>query len=483
MTFLLPGGFRFLLPCLVPFSVLFGQSSQSPQHQGGRVQDLAPIALEVFKGVKQETGVDLQGKIRVRWATSLELAKVLTKDSQELSKAPLNKKILKKLRQQHRVLANQLLGKFDWRENVILISRSSLKQQARVFKMPQLLKPETLKALIAHESIHAVDQIKYSWVAQMKKRGGVSIQQYNAVVEGHAQAVAERVCKAQGWGKGFTVFSSVIGKIPASLSGLERQMVEIRISHTRDAYWKGRSFVLAIEKALGEKGIKRIFEHPPKSFDEVLHPEWYLHPEKRPHSSFDASPAFKAFLEEMPREKWRARKIKASLSQFAAAFSLLPEKERKWILESMLGNNTLLVMNHNYPRAGGMVILTFIQFKTVEDANSYMDSALKLSKIKDRKMATGLMRITESTYEDLRLKKQPVIYLTKTLSVQGKSLLVRNLLVSRKNLVFEILYSNVPIEKSKLLKLGRSLIQKVRFSSKGNSALSPKPASRPGLVK
>ncbi|GEM_PF-6506840 len=477
-----------ILPLLRSFgaacSLLFFLSLAGAQVGGAASRpseslDLEGLTKEVFRAVKLKTGVNLHGKIHVSWASPLQLSKVLTGDNQEWAGIPLDPKTLKQVQKRNRILGNQILGKYDWRNKKILIGLTNLKRQARMFHLPDLLAPETLKALLTHEAIHVVDQMRYSWVEKMK---GATIQIYNAVVEGHAQAVAEKICKVEGWEKGFSTFSSVIGKIPASLSGLERQIMEVRISQTRDAYWKGRLFVLAIEKALGKPGIKRIFEQPPKSFDQVLHPEWYLHPELQPHSSFDPTPAFKAFLEGMSRKKWKARRVEGSLSQFGAALSLLPEKERKWILESIVGNRTLLVMRRKNPRMGGVIGLTFIQFKTDEDAASYLDSGLKLSRIKDRKMSKGLLRITGATYDDLRKKNKPMIYMSKDLSVRGKSLTVQNLMIARKNLVLEMLYSKVPIEKSKFLRLGQSLIQKVRFSERpGDAPQSPHkaPSSQP----
>ncbi len=472
---------RVALPFLLCSSLVFAQGG-SPQSKPSDLLNLDTITSEVFQAVKQETGVDLKGKIQVRWGTALDFAKVLTKDSQDLSSVPFGKKTLKKLRKQHRIIGTQLLGKFDWRKNEILIGRTNLEKQARLFKKPKLLEPQTIKALLTHESMHAVDQSQYHWVEKMKDLGSSKIKLYNAVVEGHAQAVAERICKAQGWEKGFSVFSSVIGKIPDSTKGLMRQLLEIRIAQTRDAYWKGRSFVIAVEKALGKRGLKRIFEHPPSSFDQVLHPEWYLHPEKAPQTSFDPSPAFKAFLEGIPRKEWRARRIKASLSQLGAALTLLPEKEKKWILESLLGNRTLVVMDRKNPQAR-MMVFSFLQFKTPEDAKFYLKSGLKLSKIKDQKMAKGRVRITESSYEDFRGKGKPMVYIGKTVAVGGQTVAVKSLLITRENLALEILYSNAATTKEKLLSLGPRLIKKVILSTKGGDPVPPKAGLRQGSGK
>ena len=469
--------FSFSFPFL--FLLLPWQQSRPASSTGEG--ELSQWVQEVFQGVQKETGIDLQGKIRVRWASPLEMAKVLTRDSLEFSPS-LGPETLKKLRKSHRMVGNQLLGKYDWRNKEILISRSNLKRQARLFRLPQLLEAQTIKALITHECMHAVDQKKYAWVEKMIRNGPARIQMYNAVTEGHAQAVAEKICKAQGWEKGFKVFSSVIGKIPDNLSGLERQIVELKISQTRDAYWKGRSFVLAIQKALGEKGVKRIFDHPPQSYDEVLHPEWYLDPTLRPHPTFDPKPAFQALVKEMPREEWKARTSKASLSQLGAAMSLLPERERHWILESMQGNRSLVLMDRKNPQAR-LVILTFIQFKTDADAASYLDSALKLSKIKDKKMAKGVMRITGSVYDDLRPLGRSLLFASKTLAVGTQKMTVQDVFAQRKNLVLELLSSNHPFPKERILGLAQSLIQKVGFEGTKTGSAGAQPSSRPGLGK
>lgn len=413
---------------------------------------LERVRPEVLAAVKKETGADL-AKIRIRLAKRPELAWAFEKDRDSSSAEKDSPSLLT------RTIWRNALAKFSWSAGEILLCPRNFKRQARLLSAPELDSEAAFRAVLVHECIHAVDEQRHGWsrsfgaIRDPKRKAA-----YNAVIEGHAQLLAAKICEAHGWKDGFEAFTSVITKMPPDIDEASRLTTQVAFANLDAAYNDGMKFMGFIVDKLGEKGVARVFERPPADFEDVLHPEWYLDPKLRPARLYDLEKPLMSFAEVYSREVWLSRHLSLSGPRMQAALALLPKKDVDRILGHMKHNQVIVLGDRKKPGSRS-VTAALMEFDSPEEALFYVFATDRLNRLKDAKMAKGRIRITGSDYVDLEKESWRGLYMRKTVMVGFRRIQVSALVAAKGSVAVELVYNNEEAERGKLAELAAELLE------------------------
>ena len=178
---------------------------------------------EARTALEKECGAKLDASLTVRFATAAELSRRIAEENLPLAR-------LRQPDEEHAKAEAQALGesastsmfaKYSWAPRELLVAPQALEDQARQFETPELTSDAALRALLVHELVHAWDDSLHGIPALLGHADSIdAANAAAAVLEGHAQFVARRVCKARGWSAGFDAYTGLIGKIPDSAKQL-----------------------------------------------------------------------------------------------------------------------------------------------------------------------------------------------------------------------------------------------------------------------
>ncbi len=412
------------------------------------------VSKEVLPAVKEATGVDLTGEVKIKMVTHREAAKVLEEEFKVLS-LPRAKVIA-------RHSARLMLAKYAWSTGEILLVADNFKWQAKAMNLPALNSEGVLRAVLTHECIHAVDDKLYTWSKTILGLSPESLTPYNAVIEGHAQLMAERICKAQGWEKEFAVYTSVIGKIAPEIGEVERLIIQVNLANLYAAYHDGAKFMAYLDDKFGKDGAAKAFANPPADFEAVIHPDWYLDPSKRPAQLYDFKPSLAEFTEGFDPKEWTARELVLSEPQIRGAMSLLPKETVDRVAKHLKQNKMLLIQDKVNPQAR-MIVAGLYEFDSPTEAKFYLAASEQLSKIKDAKMKEGPIKIVG--VESLVLKEDgwQGLWVEKIVEANELQVLVTSTLGTRGAVAVELLYSNVEVDQEEAI-AGAALLLERSFA-------------------
>lgn len=168
-------------------------------------------------------------------------------------------------------------AKYSWADRAFYVVAATWRELAEQLDRPTLTADVGLRAVMVHELCHAYDDRKFDFTARL--RGTATAEAataFNAVLEGHAQLQARRICGQNGWNDGFNAMRDAIGQVPArSSKGGEAALLLARAgaASMTFAYHDGEEFVAAVLAADPERGAERVFTAPPTDQDTVLHPQ------------------------------------------------------------------------------------------------------------------------------------------------------------------------------------------------------------------
>ena len=418
---------------------------------------LKRVVAEVFPAIKKETGVDPAEVVRLRLAEPKDLSDIVQKDMMEMAKLKDGDKVPGKIRVAARSMRRMLLAKFDWREREILFCPDNFRLQAKMLKKAEVNSEATFRAVLVHECVHAVDEQQLQWSKTLLKLPNQRrIEVYNAVIEGHAQHVAARVCAANGWSEGFEIFTSIIGQDRPGVGESDRLLSQIRTANLQAAYRDGKRFIDFLLDKKGKEGIRQAFRTPPEDFQAILHPDWYLDPAKRPVQVHDLEKPLAHFIENHG-EAWTPRKTTMTPAQLNAAMALLESEDRERALKYMRQNKMVVLQAKTKPR-NRMLVVALFEFDSPQEATFYFLANERLSRIKDEKMTEGTIRITDARYEPIRRKDWQGVYIEKDVRVFLKKSAAYSLLGVKGAVAVEILYSDEKTDRASLEKLATTLL-------------------------
>jgi len=368
-------------------------------------------------------------------------------------------------------LAPALLAKYAFEERVILVSPEGFERNAEMLAVPELLSEQALRAVIVHELVHAADVPRFAFAATLAGLDDPDrINALSAVLEGHAQHVARKVCAELGLEAGFRHYNQAVVGVPTDEGDdgeairLMRRVARLTLART---YTDGERFVAAIEKAGGPEGVERAFREPPRDLAEVGTPEWYLHPELRPVAAYDLDAALTAF-EAGYGDEFAGVRQSIHAAQLELAFESLDPQVVKRITSSLRGARYA-------QRARGQEVLHYAmacEWSSDEAAELVLQASVELVKQRDEQMKDGMIRIESSEYEDVAFEDLHThgTLATKQMKTPFAKFVVRSLVLRSGSLTFELLRSNEAGTADEFLAAARKIVA---------AAQAPAPAEAP----
>jgi hypothetical protein len=407
--------------------------------------------VDARAGVESVLGATFDPKLELKIVDVKHVAKVIAAENLPMVRLrqPDEEKAVAEAQRLSDAIAEMLFAKYAWSSREFLVITKSWNKQAKLLERPELGADDTLRAVMVHELVHALDDAEFDLGAILARTTSIdATTAFNAVVEGHAQHAARRVCAERGWSDGFEAFTAAIGAIPeSSAKSGEAVMTLLRVqsANMTFAYHDGEDFITAIEIAGGKDAVARAFREPPRDGETILHPEWFLDPKTRPAVLYDLEPALDHFAQRFAVDTWTTQRLTLQSAQIAAALALLPEERTRPIIDSIRAAR-MLAANPTAAPNSKLVALVVIEFDTDASARTYVDAAAELGKIKDEKMKTGTVRITSSTSSAI---ERPDVYgavQEKKMKVGFQTVEVVTVDVGRGKVVVETIFSAEPIE-------------------------------------
>lgn len=442
-------------PLLLTLAILFVADLTAQIDQ----EMLDAVKAEVVPVVEKATGVDM-GHITIRFDEPGELAKLLSFELEAQAKATKMSKA--QARVLSRAMSKTLFGKFSWNTDEILICPRNFKWQAKILENPELNDPGVLRAVLVHECIHAVDEHRFAWSKVIRSLTSADqLQAYNAVIEGHAQHQTARICKAQGWSKGFEIFTSNIGRLPPSTDAASRLLSEVAAANQSAAYHDGRRFVAFLEKKLGDKGLARAFKQPAADFESVLNPAWYLDSSTRPVKLYEFQPALDGFSKKFEKDEWADRFLTLSTPQIKASMALIKGPDLDRLLGHLKHNRVVLLLDKKQPNHRQITAGLF-ELDSPAEARFYALANTNLMKAKDLAMKSGRVQILSADYTRLDSPELRGYLAVKKISVAGSMIVVSTLVAAQGSVGIELSFVNEMISPEAIEAHARELLAATR---------------------
>ncbi len=363
-----------------------------------------------------------------------------------------------------RQFAQVAYAKYAWSTKSFLVVPKNWERFARALKRPELTADNALRAVMVHELCHAIDDRKFDIGKCLLGANTVeAVDAFSAVLEGHAQLVARRVCKVRGWSDGFDAFTGAIGAIPEGAADGEAMMLQLRTAAAAlsTAYVDGERFVAAIVEARPDSGASDVFRSPPKDADTVLHPGWYLDPKSKPAVLHDPEPAIEAFVAGFDAEVWTATRTSPTPKQLASGLTMLPKEDVDALVASMRALRYVQVVPTASPQSK-LVYAIVMEFDGEASARRWVEVSDVVSRKKDETMRKGAVRIVSSSTKALDEGPVRGFLQRKAMTAGGPEFDVVSIDAWRGRLVVETLYSGEPPTDEEHVHLVDALLSAVR---------------------
>jgi hypothetical protein len=360
-------------------------------------EDLVAMGTEAFAAVKEGYETELES-VTFRFGTSEEIAGILVAENlkaiaRQLEEGAEQKEIEKTAKAAVQTLASATIAKYCFGANEILVNLDVLFiiEESGLVGMASR---EALQATLVHEVMHAVHDAQFPIDHLMEGIVDMdSAQAINALIEGHAQFHARRICEAQGWQAGFERFSSAIGWLPPTEDAARALLMKVAIAQMRFWYETGEQFFVAVHAALGDEGVRLVFENPPMESILISEPGWYLQPETRPVAEFDLEERLDSVVAWYGERDVNLMKMKMLEPQILAALSLLPEADVKLAVGEIHDNMLGFAQGRKSFLSAGLFAMSSAVW-----SKSFYSLEEQLLHIKDETLKEGNVKILEANY-------------------------------------------------------------------------------------
>ncbi len=178
------------------------------------------------------------------------------------------------------LVALALPAKYVAEEHVILFAPRSLEIAAFLAEIPPERLFAAFKAILLHESVHALDRNRHAQDASLAAcKGEGDLLCWSAMSEGHAQQVARRVCAAAGLDEGFADMVRLIHDDDAHRAAPEA--LRAALVSLSFPYVKGERFLDAVLERGGAGAVVAVLRTPPTRPAEIERPAlWFARAER-----------------------------------------------------------------------------------------------------------------------------------------------------------------------------------------------------------
>jgi hypothetical protein len=294
-----------------------------------------------------------------------------------------------------RSVTENTLAKYRGKTNLVVVQPEVFQIQAKIFDRPDYIEADSVKLLLAHELVHALDDQDFQSSKRcMQPKSRDQTQVWTGVMEGHAQFVAARVAEELGLSELFLFQESIIAKPPPDLSEAEQFRHEWLHRYMSSAYLDGRQFFEHhVPRIQGFR--KLVFGSLPASKRMILHPELYpggvsLRPK------LDLKKLWGGLREE-DEDGWVSAVVEwDDFDLRCLTRRYLPTLDDAFFDE--LRNAELLICNDGVNVFGEEVLCSIWEGPSVDWATKAMNAFLKISRIKDDRWRRGEGRILSHRY-------------------------------------------------------------------------------------
>lgn len=422
---------------------------------------LRELVEKAVPAVERAAGLRFKEAPLVRISTRAEVEKALVEElipqMKVLAPEATPDEAREAARQAARTHGEILIGKFAWKDRVVHVIPSTLERLAEKLSRPEIRDVRTLRVVITHELVHALDQQAFDAIRRLGQvKTSTELEILNALIEGHAQHVTRLIYEKAGELADFEAFEKLILAGPASMSEGEKYFAEILTASVRFAYIDGRSFFDVLSKSGRPGYVADAFATPPATKNEIHRPEGFYEP-KKAVAAFDPAPAFDAVADRIGRE-WSRSSSDVDAGMLRVAFGDFVEKKDVDAALKGLIDAKALVMQPKAAPGSRMLIVSLVRASDAEAARRLRDLSVALSKAKDGRMKEGAIRISASAYSTLKLEASPGnTFARKTIVFQGQDITVASLIGDVGAIQYELVFSGEAPDDEAMRDLGERL--------------------------
>lgn len=266
-------------------------------------------------------------------------------------------------------IAKFLLAKYEPAKNLVHVVPSAIAMIEKAQPKLEKLGLDHLRVLLAHEVTHAMDFKRYDIMGMRATLVENDAQQaLNAVVEGHAQFVAEKAAKQWKIMPAFErLTAAIVGSPEGEGTDTEKALRAAALAQIRFAYVEGHEFFRAVAKAQGSEGVDRAMREPPARSKLIEQPALWLDP-----STATATADLKAIVTSLawlaPAKGWVTVEQRVLANGLKAQAMRLPADRRAEWLQGFKDSH---LWQGQDPSSGARVVAVVLQFDTPANATRF----------------------------------------------------------------------------------------------------------------
>ena len=357
------------------------------------------------------------------------------------------------------MMSRALMAKYEFATGNVLVSPGTIAKMATLLDEPNLTSEECLQAILTHEAVHFVADQLYEFQHRIGELTSTdAILAYNAVVEGHAQFVARRVCAANGWSAGFHVFTRAIGKTPDLGDDGMNMLARMQAASASWAYIQGEEFIGEIQAVRGNSIIERIYREPPESPAIISNPQWFLDPTTKPRVYHTIDAGLAMFADGFEDKEWTKESRTMNNAELETVMELLPEQDVARITEH-LQTCKMQVLQSKNPPGERMIAAGVFACDSHHEATFLLACEERLMRKKDEAFKEGAIKVLDASYTPKNSGTIQGVFANKTVDYNGRKLPVSTLVLRQERLVLDVTFSNHEITEQEAMHLGRKLLR------------------------
>lgn len=296
-------------------------------------------------------------------------------------------------------VAQSLMAKYEPEKRIVHVLPGNMESVTELLGKPEMMNGKVLRVILAHECAHALDFERWPALDTARKNRPTEqgVQAVGAILEGHAQFVAQRVAAAWKLTPEFEGFSELIVAQRPEADVAERILAEVMTAQVRFAYVKGHAFFEAVYAARGRPGIEAALANPPEGVEVIERPALYLDPSLR-EAPVDPTTVLAAVDPVLATKGWPGRNVDLQKTQLEAAFSPVGAERMRPVFEQFRGGKARVGAKNQ----GTMIVFNVDWWKDAEAAKARLKLTRELLVKKDELIRAegGAIKIKSSTTEE-----------------------------------------------------------------------------------
>jgi len=346
-----------------------------------------------------------------------------------------------------------LLGKYGFASKTLYLLPGNLLPLMQLAKVKPAEQTDILRLIIAHELTHALQDQQVDLSAHIAAAAASPdrLMAYNAVMEGHAMLVQEKVGKLLKLEDVAQEFADkLVGGVPELEDPLLSMMAKVQQQVYTDIYLGGRDFMSWQAQHDNTAAVWRMLANPPATTAMIFHPERYAPGLPRGR---DYAAVLQRLDDHLGAQPWRiVRNMELGEMALRSTYAGVPEKTRT----ALLGN---IDHTQSLQCSTGKVVasVTLMTLRDGTQAGQMIDqleavARENIAKLRDSAMAT----VSDPTFDTLTDPRLPLARrLRYTVAAEGDAKRFLIARIANGNALVEIDTIDVPLSDDDLLGIAK----------------------------